>query len=534
MLGITDGLNSFEKIGVVVGETTHSEFYFAIDNTKTPQIWDYVVVPSREVVDGVEREVLVLGQIVSITSYSQGLNEYTPYSVAEKLKDAEIIEPRLFAKVKVLGFPVNGKILMPRRTIYPGTYVYLAPDEVLSLVYSYPEEEGLFIGHLITRPSVKVHLTIKGFRRHLAILAQTGAGKSYTAGVLLEELYEKGATVIVLDPHADYVFISRSKDGNRKVLKRVSVFRTRESTGRYSKEDIGHVETYEIKFSDLSPEEIFTVAGISDKWSNIQKAVRDAVKKLQEEKLGGYTVDDLIEKLESMGNDGEKAVKYIERLSGLKVFGEVTTPIERLLKPQHISVMDLSGLNDHVADYIAYKILSEVYSQREQGKYEYPVFILMEEAHRFIPKKESTLSKRIAKRIAAEGRKFGVFLILVTQRPQKIDQDVLSQCNSQIIMRMTNPEDQKAVRNSAEQVSEELLRDLPGLNVGEAVIVGEMTKMPVMVRIRERRTQEGGADIDIVSLLRKAKEEVKQEANRGRINDIRSEINSLLDMGGLE
>lgn len=530
---ITEELGSFEKIGVVVGETTHSKFYFAIEDTKTPQIWDYVVVRSKEVVDGTERDVLVLGQIVAITSYSPGLNEYTPYPVAEKLKDAEIIEPRNFAQVKVLGFTVDGKVLMPRHTIYPGTDVYLAPDDVLSQVYSYPDEEGLFIGHLIARPEVKVQLTIRGFRRHLAILAQTGAGKSYTAGVLLEELYDKGATVIVLDPHADYVFISRSKDGKRRVLQRVDVFRTRESTGRYTKEDIGHVETFEIKFSDLSPEEIFTITGIRDDWSNIQKAVRDAVKELQNKIPGRYTIEDLINKLDSMdNNDALKAIKYIEKLKGLKVFGEVTTPIEKLLKPQHISVMDLSGLSDHVADYIAYKILSEVYSRRERGKYKYPVFILIEEAHRFIPKKENTLSKHIVKRIAAEGRKFGVFLILVTQRPQKIDQDVLSQCNSQIIMRMTNPEDQKAVRNSAEQVSEELLKDLPGLNVGEAVIVGEMTKMPVMVKIRERRTKEGGADIDVVALLKEAQEDASQEDPTKKVEQIRSEINNLIDLGG--
>ncbi len=530
---ITEGLDSFERIGVVVGETTHSEFYFAIEDTKTPQIWDYVVVPSRERVGKKERDVLVLGQIVSVASYSPGLSEYTPYPVAEKLRDAEIIEARKFAQVKVLGFTANGKVLMPRCTVYPGTDVYLAPDGILSKIYSYPAEEGLFVGYLITRPTVPVHLTIRGFRRHLAILAQTGAGKSYTSGILLEELYDKGATVIVLDPHADYVFISKSKDEKRKALKRVDVFRTRESTGRYTKDDIGHIETFEIRFSDLSPDEIFTVAGISSKWSNIQRAVRDALKGLQDERPGRYTIEDLITKLESYGtNEALRAIKYIEKLKGLRVFGEVTTTISNLLKPQHISVMDLSGLSDHVSDYIAYKILSEVYSQRERGEYKYPVFVLMEEAHRFIPKKENTLSKRIAKRIAAEGRKFGVFLILVTQRPQKIDPDVLSQCNSQIIMRMTNPEDQKAVRKSAEQVSEELLKDLPGLNVGEAVIVGEMTKMPVMVKIRERRTREGGADIDVVGLLSEAREEASKENPTEKVEQIRSEIRNLVDLGG--
>ncbi|ADT84836.1 helicase HerA-like domain-containing protein [Thermococcus barophilus] len=523
---ITEELGSFEKIGVVTGESTHVEFYFAVEDEKMPQVWDYVVVPSNELIDGEEKRVLVLGQITSIIAYSPGLTEYVPYSVAEKLKEAEIIEPRNLAKVKILGFLHNGTVLMPRRTIYPGTYVYLAPDDILTEVYSYPEEEGLYIGNLITRPSVKVNLTIRGFRRHLAILAQTGAGKSYTAGVLLEELYKKGATVIVLDPHADYVFISKDPEGKKKVLKRVRVFRTLESTGRYTKEEIGHVETFEIKFADLSLEEIFTIAGINENWTNIMKAIEDALERLKNSSKN-YTLDDLITALQTSDNNNAlRALTYIKRLKKLKVFGDSTTPIGEFLQPQSIAVMDLSGLNDNVADYIAYKILSEAYNQRESGKYEYPIFILIEEAHRFIPKNQNTLSKRIVKKIAAEGRKFGVFLILVTQRPQKIDSDVLSQCNSQIIMRMTNPEDQKAVRMSAEQVSEDLLRDLPGLNVGEAIIVGEVTKMPVMVKIRKRMTKEGGADIDIVAKLREAMK-AAEEYEKNLDNVIREELEKI-------
>jgi len=78
-------------------------------------------------------------------------------------------------------------------------------------------------------------------------------------------------------------------------------------------------------------------------------------------------------------------------------------------------------------------------------------------------------------------------------------------------MRMTNPEDQRAVKNSSERMSESLLNDLPGLNVGEAVIVGEVTRAPVMVKIRQRETEEGGADIDVVEKLREAVEEAEEE-----------------------
>ena len=78
-------------------------------------------------------------------------------------------------------------------------------------------------------------------------------------------------------------------------------------------------------------------------------------------------------------------------------------------------------------------------------------------------------------------------------------------------MRMTNPEDQKAVRTSSERMSESLLNDLPGLNIGEAVIVGEITRAPVMVKIRPRETEEGGADIDVVKKLKEAEKEAEEE-----------------------
>jgi len=194
-------------------------------------------------------------------------------------------------------------------------------------------------------------------------------------------------------------------------------------------------------------------------------------------------------------------------------------------------VFDLSGLNDKVANYIAARVLREILAlklmQRSggDGVMKYPVFVFVEEAHRFIPDDEETLAKGILKRIAAEGRKFGIFLTLITQRPCKIDADALSQCNSQIIMRITNPEDQNAVRRSSERMSESLLNDLPGLNVGEAVVVGEVTRAPVMVRIRQRQTREGGADIDTVRLLREASAEAEaEESARASGEQARKEI----------
>lgn len=519
---------SLEKLGVVVGEATPTEFYFITDENKHPPRWEYVLVKSEENINGEEAEVDVIAQIDAIYSSSMALSIKTSLEAVEKIKDAGLVDRRLVAKARVLGFLHKGNVLQPRRAIYPGNDVFRAPENILSNFYSYPKEEGLFIGHLITRQDVPVSVSVSGFRRHLAILAQTGAGKSYTAGVLLEELLKKGATVVVLDPHADYVFLSHRRDGKR-FSERISVFRTRESTGRYDESQIGRINYYEVRFSDLSIDEIAMVCGISESWTNIRKAIQDTINSLGDD----YTLNDLVKKLEERNDkDALRALNYIKRLSKIKVFGPATTDIEKLLRPKHISVVDLSGLDDKVSDYIAFRILGGIYEQVETQQYKYPVFVFIEEAHRFVPHKANTLSKWIIKRVAAEGRKFGVFLILISQRPHRLDPDALSQCNSQIIMRMTNPEDQNAVRSSSERMSESLLNDLPGLNVGEAIIVGEITKAPVMVRVRQRETREGGADIDVVDKLREASREAKEEKEKMDrvLREEREKIRSIVEM----
>lgn len=213
----------------------------------------------------------------------------------------------------------------------------------------------------------------------------------------------------------------------------------------------------------------------------------------------------------------------------MEVFTAASTSINAMLRPRHLSVVDLSGLSDEVADYIAFRILTDIYEKVSGGEFDFPVFVFVEEAHKFIPYQSSTRSGRIIKKIAAEGRKFGVFLVIITQKPSKIHPDALSQCNSQIIMRITNPDDQQAIAKSSERLGETLLNDLPGLNTGEAVLVGEMTRAPVMVRVKKRRTREGGSDIDIVSKMKIAMEKAGEETPENESKVLRSELKGFLD-----
>ena len=420
-----------------------------------------------------------------------------------------------------------------RYAVAPGTKVYLVPDHILKKLYS-GSGKTLYVGHLVTRADIKIGLSINGFRRHVAIIAQTGAGKSYLAGVIMEELLQKGGTIIVFDPHADYVRMTEPNgEWTADLADRVTVYRVPTSTSRYP--TIRNVKNLSICFSDLSLEEIFYAAGIEEKFTNIRRAVTQAYDRLRHEVESGngrsFTPRDLRVQLERISTDSSqrsqirngafRAISYISRLERLGIFGDETTPFSEMFVPQHLSVIDLSGLSDREADLISYMILREIVvrkTQPEERGFKYPVFLFIEEAHRFIPpdKAGPSWSSPLIKKIAAEGRKFGIFLILISQRPSKVHQDVLSQCNSQIIMRITNPVDQRAVLEASEKLGEELFEDLPGLDKGEAIVVGDLINMPTIISVRRRKSYEGGADVNVDELLDEALRSAKDEEEHRR------------------
>lgn len=542
MEGATDVSDTLKEVGIIIGEASSDEFFFSSKPGEMPSRWEYLLTYSKEDVDRTLKQVEVIAQIERIISASQALTKELDFDVIKKIIEAGLADNKVWGKARVLGYlGSTGELYQPRKAVIPGKPVFVAPTAVLEEFYSFPEEEAIRLGSLITRRDVPISLSIKGFRRHLAIIAQTGSGKTYLSGVLAEELLRKGGTILILDPHADYVFLSRTSDCKRHELSdRITVFRNPSSTGRYTETEVGKVKSYEICFSDLDLEEICLISGISDKYVNIVQGLETALEKVRTSK-DVFKPKDLMETLdcaEAWKEEGVEtktikgamaAKKYLARLIKMRVFTNASTNITEMLRPMHLSDLDLSGLTDHVADYIAFKVLSDIYDKAVTDKFEFPVFVFVEEAHRFIPAEGSTYSSRIIKRIAAEGRKFGVFLILITQRPSKIHPDALSQCNSQIIMRLTNPHDQNAVSNSSERLSETLMEDLPGLNTGEAVVVGEMTRAPVMLSVRKRRTKEGGSDIDIVTKLKNAKEKAEKETVQNESQRLREEMKTFME-----
>ncbi|MCL6579526.1 MAG: ATP-binding protein [Candidatus Bathyarchaeota archaeon] len=533
--------STLKEVGVIIGEASSSEFFFASKPGEMPSRWEYLLTYSEEDVDGKPKQVEVVAQIERVISASQALTKELDFEIIKKIIESGLADKKVWGKARVLGYLTDsGDLQQPKKAVMPGKPVYIAPAELLEKFYSYPEDEAIKVGALITRSEVPVSLSVKGFRRHLAIIAQTGSGKTYLAGIIVDELLRKGGTIIMLDPHADYVFLSRRLDGKRHELAdRITVFRNPSSTGRYTESEVGNVKPYEICFSDLDLDEICLICGISSHYTNIVTGLGKALEHLKAEK-DVFQPEDLLEKLENVDSwktedmdskiveGARSAAKYLARLINMKVFTSGATKISEMLKPMHLSVVDLSGLDDDVSDYIAFRILSDAYEKVASGEFGYPVFVFVEEAHKFIPATNSTYSSSIIKKIAAEGRKFGIFLVVITQRPSKIHSDALSQCNSQIIMRITNPKDQAAVAASSERLGETLLDDLPGLNTGEAVIVGEMTRAPIMARIRKRTTREGGSDIDIMGKMKEAIEKAKEETVENESKRLREEMKGFM------
>ncbi|MCW4002754.1 MAG: ATP-binding protein [Candidatus Bathyarchaeota archaeon] len=534
--------STLKEVGVIIGEASSNEFFFSSKPSEMPSRWEYLMAYSDEDQEGVVKRVEVVAQVERVISASQALTKELDFDIIKKLIESGLADSKVWGKARVLGYLADkGELQLPKKAVTPGKPVYVAPTELLEKFYNYSQAEAIQIGNLITRSEVPVALSIKGFRRHLAVLAQTGSGKTYLAGILADELLAKGGTVVMLDPHADYVFLGRAADGKRHELSdRITVFRNPASTGRYSEGEVGRISPYEICFSDLDIDEICLIANIGKSMTSIREGLEQAFEFVKAEKEV-FQPEDLLEELDASDEwkdlegdvkrkiPGAKAAKkYIKQLVKMHVFTSASTSIDAMLRPQHLSVVDLSGLSDEVADYIAYSILTDIYERASSNELEFPVFIFVEEAHRFIPCEGRTDSSRIIKKIAAEGRKFGVFLVVITQRPSKIHPDALSQCNSQIILRITNPDDQVAIAKSSERLGQTLLSDLPGLNTGEAVIVGEMTRAPVMVKIKKRRTKEGGSDIDIVAKMKAAIEKASQETAENESSRLRSELQGFM------
>ncbi len=185
--------------------------------------------------------------------------------------------------------------------------------------------------------------------------------------------------------------------------------------------------------------------------------------------------------------------------------GKVEADLDSLVQSwvghdKQITVLDVSGLPAETLSTVVGTLLRVVYDtlfwgiDLPVGGRQQPLLVVLEEAHIFLPKGGSSSAHRTVQRIAKEGRKYGVGLLVVTQRPSQIDATVLSQCGTLAAMRISNAADLATVHSATPDDLGALLGLLPSLRTGEALIVGEAVQIPTRVRFRAASWKRGGTD----------------------------------------
>jgi uncharacterized protein len=422
--------------------------------------------------------------------------------------------------VDVIGYfhPALG-FMNPRVTPNPGAKVCLANDEYLQIVLNkkQPGDIGSAeVGSLLLRElgAVPVVLDVKELvSTHMAILAGTGSGKSYTAGVLVEELLSprNRAAVLIFDPHGEY--------GTLSDMRGHSAFTA--SDGYAPKVKILTPEDIQIRMSSLSYYDILTLLPeMSDRQQSILNKGFLILGKHKRQGEFRWDANDLIRAVyeadRSEDDDGNEktgssapALEWkLERLANSRYFHPANHLAPKdLFEPGQVTVLQMNEISQEEQQVICAAVLRQANQARMNTQKEnitpddenylpYPVFILIEEAHRFAPAHEPSRCKMIIRTILSEGRKFGLGIGLITQRPGKIDADVLSQCMSQFLMRIVNPVDQDSLKYGVEAAGRDLLKELPALTKGQVIISGACVNTPVLCQVRKRLTVHGGETLN--------------------------------------
>lgn len=403
----------------------------------------------------------------------------------------------------------------PRIQPETGTRLCLATNAYLEAVLpnaDWDDDSGTaHVGWLLNRAhgAANMHIPINDIAAtHLAVLASTGSGKSYTASVLIEEMMgpESRAALLVFDPHGEYDTLDQMRLGEN-----AHVF---EGEDGY-KPDVRIVkpEDISIPIPDLNYGDLLALLdGPSDR---MRYVLNEAWRTLTADS-NHITVENIINECYKVdGEDSGTADALAWRLR--KALGrDLFVPAARneltdFVAPGQVTVLKLNRLSEQEQQMLAAALLRKLYEARENADrddksehvIDHPLFALLEEGHRFAPDGQAR-SLGILRQILSEGRKFGFGIGVISQRPSKIDPDVLSQCGTQAIMQIQNPNDQQAIRQSVESAGEDVLQELPGLTPGQAIIAGDAMNTPVLVKVRERHTEHGASSADATQEWRDA------------------------------
>jgi hypothetical protein len=445
------------------------------------QVGDYVV--------QIDADETWLGQILTL---EVGLIEISP-SVSSP-------GPELLTVRRVAAAVGTGSVLGNGRPFHD---VLLAPATATQVndwqEASWSNDAALQVGQFANLTGVPALIDPEGFDRHTFLCGQSGSGKTYSLGVILEHLLvDTELRILVLDPNSDFVHLGAVRDGSEGPI--TEAYRDVASTIQVLRSESEGGLPLRIRVSELSPSARAAMLQLDPVEDREEYA---ALAELLDHDEGGRPLIGSINEL--LGSElpgarqlGLRAVNLgvldwsiWERGAGGSIHGRLLDDDWRCL------VVDLGSLDTPEEQaVIAESVLDTLWRQRRDRR---PVLIVIDEAHNVCPQNPEfgvvALATRHAIQIAAEGRKFGLHLLVSTQRPQKVHDNVLSQCDNLVLMRMNSAADLTHLMESFSFVPPSMFDEARHFRLGEALIAGKFSPHPTLVRFGARISEEGGADI---------------------------------------
>ncbi|MFW6013987.1 MAG: ATP-binding protein [Nanoarchaeota archaeon] len=456
-------------VGRIIGKTTTNRFEFSVEHDVKK--FDYCQVYHKDYG-------YVLCQVMELERTSEAL----------------------IGKSVILGYKdENNNTKQIRNPFDVNTEVLKADEGFIKSIIVGKENtsQSAFIGRLEgTEIDIFIELN-KLLTKHVAVLAKSGSGKSYTVGVLLEEIIERNIPLVVIDPHGEYSELKKPNN-NEEDLNRLNMLNLKPKAYNKKITEYGDPEIDEqlrpLKLNDkLQTQELIDL--LPTKLTNNQQALLySTIKNIEE-----ISFESLIHALEATESNLKwNLISSIEYLKALNLFSSFPTSYNEIVQPGKGSIINLKGMDPEVQQIIVYKLVKDLFQERKRGSIP-PFFLAIEEAHNFVPEKgfSDAKSSKVIKNIASEGRKFGLGLCVVSQRPAIVQKTVLSQCTTQMIMKITNPNDLKAVSSSVEGITSETEDELKNLPIGTSLVTGVVDK-PLIVNIRPRKSLHGGESVDIL------------------------------------